>query len=387
MLIIAIGITALVGILTSIDCIKEKITSDWSQMGANTFSLTNKDDNNRGGRGGVRAKAHPNISWQQARTFVADYTYPSKISLSVMASFSAIVKHRSEKTNPNVQVMGSDENYLKTTGYELLAGRNFTQGDVEFGNHVTILGMDVVAKLFKTGENPIGKEVLIGSGRYEVIGVLKQKGNAMGFSGDNQCIVSHSNVRQYFAQPDMNYSLNVYVNDAKELEPAISEAIGLMRTIRKDPAGKEDSVEITKSDNLANQLIDLLSYITGAATIIGIITLLGAAIGLMNIMLVSVTERTREIGVRKAIGASSVAVRMQFLTEAVVISQLGGLLGIILGILLGNLVASIIGGAFLIPWMWILTGVGTCLVVGIASGYYPAQKAANLDPIDALRYE
>lgn len=385
MMIIAVGITALVAILTSIDGIKEKITSDWSRMGANTFSISKQGSQSRGR--GLKAKYYPNISWYEAKAFVGDYSYPSKISLSVLASFAATVKYKSEKTNPNVRVIGSDENYLKTTGYKLLAGRNFTEGDIKHGNHVVIIGMDIVSKLFKTGVYPVGKEILIGSGKYEVIGVLEPKGNAMGFSGDNQCIVSHTNVRQMFSQDDMNYSINVYVNDAQELDPAISEAIGLMRTIRKDQLGKEASIEITKSDNLANQLIDLLSNITGAATIIGVITLLGAAIGLMNIMLVSVTERTREIGTRKAIGASASAIRMQFLTEAIVIGQLGGFLGIILGITLGNVVASIIGGSFLIPWAWIITGVITCFVVGVVSGYYPAQKAAKLDPIEALRHE
>ncbi len=171
------------------------------------------------------------------------------------------------------------------------------------------------------------------------------------------------------------------------MESALGESSGLMRIVRGDRLGAEDSFEIVKSDSLANILIDQIKYVTLAATIIGIITLLGAAIGLMNIMLVSVTERTREIGIRKSLGASQATIRRQFLIEAVVICQLGGLAGIILGVIIGNLMGLAFDGGFIVPWKWIFSGIAVCFVVGILSGLYPAIKAARLDPIDALRYE
>jgi putative ABC transport system permease protein len=167
----------------------------------------------------------------------------------------------------------------------------------------------------------------------------------------------------------------------------IGEATGLFRTIRQDPAGSDNTFEITKSDNIAKMLIENIKYVTLAATIIGLITLAGAAIGLMNIMLVSVTERTREIGIRKAIGATKRVIRNQFLVEAIVIGQMGGLLGIFLGIMIGNVISLLIGSAFIVPWVWIITGVILCFIVALISGIIPAQKAANLDPIESLRYE
>jgi putative ABC transport system permease protein len=179
----------------------------------------------------------------------------------------------------------------------------------------------------------------------------------------------------------------VRTDSPTDIEPAKGEAIGLMRNIRKDRIGAENSFEITQSDSLAGIVIDSISTVTSAAAIIGIITLLGAAIGLMNIMLVSVTERTREIGIRKSLGATRSVIRRQFLTEAIVICQLGGLLGIILGVLIGNLISFAIGGTFIIPWLWIISGVTLCFFVGLLSGIYPAIKASNLDPIEALRYE
>jgi putative ABC transport system permease protein len=185
----------------------------------------------------------------------------------------------------------------------------------------------------------------------------------------------------------MSFAMNVMVSDQENLEPAIGEATGLLRSIRQVPVGLDETFEITKSDNVAKMLIDNLKYVTMAATIIGLITLMGAAIGLMNIMLVSVTERTREIGIRKAIGATRRLIRNQFLVEAVVIGQLGGALGIVLGILIGNVISLAIGSAFIVPWIWIISGVVICFGVALISGIYPAQKAANLDPIESLRYE
>lgn len=385
-LIIAVGIMALVGILTSIDAIATSLSSNFSSMGANTFSIQNRGANIHVGKKGKKAKSYPRISYDQAMDFKDRYRYPALVSISTRATALATLKYRREKTNPNIFVFGIDENYLATAGYSLSKGRNFSAEDIRYGSHGVLIGSEIADKLFPD-TSPLDKQISIGAGKYSVIGVLESKGSGMGFSGDKNAFIPLTNARQYFPRANPTFLLQVMTNDPLSMETASGEATALLRMIRKDPPSEESSFEITKSDSISQMLMENISMVTISATVIGLITLLGAAIGLMNIMLVSVTERTREIGVRKATGASSSVIRNQFLIEAVVICQLGGLLGIVLGIIIGNSVAAIIGAGFIIPWDWMFLGVGLCLIVGLLSGIYPAYKAAKLDPIESLRYE
>jgi len=386
-LIISIGIAALVGILSAIDAAKFAINSNFTMMGANTFSIRNREMNVHIGQNGHKAKRYRSITYDEAVRFTKEYSFPAIPSVSTRASGAGVMKYLSKKTNPNIQVFGADENYLATSGYEIEKGRNFSAQDILYGNHVVLLGKDVIKALFSDKEDPLDKLITIGSGKYKVIGCLKSKGNGSGFGGDKIGILPLNNVRSYFSSPNMTFTISVLVTTQQLMETALNEATGIFRIIRKVPIKEESNFEITKSDTLAQILIGAMGSFSSGATFIAIITLLGAAIGLMNIMLVSVTERTREIGIRKAIGATRKQIRNQFLVEAIVICQIGGLFGILLGMGIGNMVSYSFEVGFLVPWFWIGMGILICMVVGLVSGIYPAAKAARLDPIDALRFE
>lgn len=382
--IIAFGIMALVGILTAIDSIKNSLVEQFTILGANSFSLSSRQFFASDGRENVD---NPEITFREALEFKNEYTFPARVSLRITASGTATVKYKSEKTNPNISVMGTDNNYLFTSGYELEKGRNFSVNEISSNAHVAIIGSSLASDLFKNDPTPLGNIISIGNGKYKVIGILESRGSGFGGGGDRTCILPVTNVRQYFSRPNMDYLITILPDDPKMLNVAVSEATGLFRVIRKLRPGEKNNFAVETSDNLVNLLMDNLKYVTIAATIIGIITLFGAAVGLMNIMLVSVTERTREIGIRKAIGAKSKIIRQQFLFESILIGQFGGLSGIILGIIIGNFVSMAIGSTFIIPWLWIISGILVCLVVGLISGLFPAIKASRVDPIVSLRYE
>ncbi len=381
--IIAFGIMALVGILTAINSIEKSLTRQFTVMGANTFTITNQQLV----RSSRDNKKNPVIDYREARAFKNEFEFPARVAISYTASGTATVKYKSEKTNPNINVIGADEQYLITSGYELAKGRNLTHAEISGNSHVAIIGSTLADKLFKEERERLNKVISVGNGKYKVIGILEERGAGFGSGNDDICILPITNIRQYFTRPNMNFTLTVMPEETEMLEAGISEARGLFRVIRDLKVGEENNFSIGKSDNLVNMFKENMSDVTVAATIIGIITLFGAAVGLMNIMLVSVTERTREVGIRKAIGAKSNIIRQQFLFESIFIGQLGGLVGIILGILIGNLVSLLMNNPFVVPWLWIFMGIIVCLFVGLISGLLPAIKASRVDPIISLRYE
>lgn len=382
--IIAFGIMALVGILTATDSIKASLTDQFTIMGANTFSITNRKLITTGGG---EPSNNPQVKFSEAIQFTREFAFPAKTSIRYNASGTATVKYGSVKTNPNISVTGTDENFLVTSGYKLREGRNFSRNEIVTNAHVAIIGSVLADELFKEESDRVGKVIRVGNGKYKVIGILEKRGSGFGADSDKIVILPITNVRQYFARPGMNYIITILPDDPKMLNIAISEATGLFRAIRNLKIKEESNFEVETSDNLVNLLLENLRYVTLAATIIGIITLFGAAVGLMNIMLVSVTERTREIGIRKAIGAKSIMIRQQFLFESILIGQMGGIAGVVLGIIIGNLVSLVMNTTFIVPWLWILLGILLCFIVGLVSGLVPAIRASRVDPIVALRYE
>jgi len=384
--IIAIGIMALVGILTAIDAIKSSLTNQFTMMGANSFTITSRGMNIEIGNSKSRSKNFSRISYREAEEFKTRFDESAIVSISFNASRGSTVKYGSEETNPTVNLTGSDENNLAVAGYEIEFGRNFSADEIQLSRHFVIIGSDIVKDLFITGVDPLGKEITVAGMKLQVVGVLKSKGSGIG-NPDRVCFMPVTTARQYFSRPNMSFNITVMPVNPLNLDVMTGEAEAIFRIVRNLNPTDESDFNINKSDNIVKMLLENLKYVTLAATIIGIVTLFGAAVGLMNIMLVSVTERTREIGVRKAIGAKTQTIKYQFLFESILISQLGGVFGIILGVLIGNAVSSMLRSNFVVPWIWVLTGVVVCFIVGVASGYAPAVKAANIDPIEALRYE
>ncbi len=385
--IIMFGITALIGILTATEGIKTKMLTSFSEMGSNTFGIKNEGlVRRRGGPRRRRKMENPPITLQQVNSFKKNYEYPAVISVSEMANDIAIVKYQSKKTNPNVRVIAVDENYLKVSGQAIAEGRNFSKAEIESGSDVILLGKDVAEKIFEPGDTAIGKLVSIGSKKFKTVGMLASKGASM-VSNDNQVLIPVLNARYSFPDNTVSYILNVMVSNPEELDLAIDEATGVLRAVRHLRVNDENDFDIAKSERLADQILDQLKYVKIATVVIGILTLIGAGIGLMNIMLVSVNERTREIGISKAIGATKRVIRIQFLTEAVVICQIGGIAGIILGIGMGNVVGIFLQTGFIFPYVWVFSGWAFTFLVGLAAGIYPAIRASELDPVEALRYE
>lgn len=396
--IIALGIMALVGIITAIQAMNQKLTESFSSMGANGFTIRFKERGFRIGNNRqlnvkkktARQQKGSNLSrpitLQEAERFRSLYRYPAQVSLLSFGGNNNNISTAVTKTNPTVALFGSDEGYIELNGFTILWGRNFSPSEVASAAGVCILGNDVAKKLFSDDlSRAVNREVRINNNLYRVIGVLRSRGSTFGFSRDNLAIIGYKNLQR--TDRGNSFSIGIKTTGINRVEEAMGEAEGTLRSIRGLAVTEESNFALERSDSIAEKAIKSLGYITAAVTIVGLITLIGAAIGLMNIMLVAVTERTKEVGLIKAIGGKRAAIHTQFLAEAVLISLAGAVVGIVLGIALGNLFGLLLQTAFVIPWNWIVYGIIICTVVGLAAGVYPAIKAGRLNPIEALRYE
>ncbi len=388
LMIIAIGIMALVGILTAIDSIIFSLSDSFSGMGSNTFTIVPKSQSSGITTHGKLNKRGDDISFQQALAFKERFNLNDAKVAIAMQGPSVEVKNSTKKTNPTIELYGIDENYLQLKGFEVELGRNFSEMEVQNGVNKIIIGLGVVDRLFDNKSNKaLNQQIEINNQRFNIIGILKSKGSGMNKNIDDITLIPLPTAKNYFASDNTNYEITVKVPKIDDLDKTSQEAIGVFRNVRGLKLSEEDDFEIATSDGIVELIKENTVKLRAATIAIGLITLLGAAIGLMNIMLVTVTERTREIGISKALGATRRNILVQFLTEAIVICQLGGIVGIILGIIIGNLVSVLIGGSFIIPWAWIILGFTVCMIVGLISGLYPALKASRMDPIESLRYE
>jgi putative ABC transport system permease protein len=397
--IIAFGIMALIGIITAIAAMNQSLRESFTTLGANAFSVRYKERNIRIGHGndktatkkkGQKEKASNQgkaITYEQAKLFKENYHFPAMVGLQLQNTSNVIASYDTKESNPDIRVIGGDENFLAINGYSLSEGRNLNRLDVESGRNVCFLGTDVAKLLFpKNPSNGLEKIVRVSNIPYRVVGLLKPKGASAFMKMDKVIVTTHTNVKR-MPNASQSYSINVQVGDVQQMDPAIGEATGLLRSIRRLQLSDAENFFIDKSDSVAEVFISLLGSISGSAAAIGLITLIGAAIGLMNIMLVAVTERTKEVGLIKALGGTRKSIRNQFLFESIIISLLGAVFGIILGVLVGNLFSMLLGTGFVVPWGWVITGIIICSVVGLVAGLWPAIKASRLDPIVALRYE
>ena len=386
-LIIAIGITALVGILTVVSALENTLSTDFASMGANTFNINQYENTSRRRGGEEREIINPIISYPEAVAFKNKYKFPlTETSISFTATATAEIKYDSEKTDPENIIVGVDEYFLVNSGLETSSGRNFTGFDIQNNTYTCIVGSDFQKGILKD-VNPIDKIISIRGAKFKVIGVLKEKGSTFGNSQDLRVLIPIQVARSLFTAPNINYTMSIMASQKEMLEQAIDNAVSTMRRVRKLSPVKDNNFAVVRSDDLINRILSITQYLGIASWIIGIITVFGSSIALMNIMIVSVTERTREIGVRKALGAKKSTIAFQFFIETLLIGQMGGLAGIIFGISIGFAIATAIDFVFVIPWGAILSAFITSFAVAIVSGLYPAIKASKLDPIEALRYE
>ena len=382
---IAVGLFSIIIVMTAISAIQNSIETTFNSIGTNNFIIQKWPAIQMGNPHRRRElRNRENLTVKQGEKLREITKLPVAIGISIGRG-GRTIKFRNEKTNPNVSVAGVTYDYFMARDLKVVEGRNFTRSDDEGNKPYAVIGADIVDALFKNID-PIGQIIKVDNFNLEVIGVFEKKGSILGQSQDNFVCIPISVFEKYFGS-ERSASFIVMCKNKESISETMDEVIGALRKIRKVPAGQDNDFEIVTNEQLIEKFNDLTKYFKLGAAVVAFIALLAAGVGIMNIMLVSVTERTKEIGIRKAIGARKQNILTQFVIEAVSLSWFGGMIGIILGVIGGNIVAVALGVSVVVPIDWIVIGLLVTTFVGVAFGVYPAMKAANLDPIEALRYE
>ncbi|HVT73293.1 MAG TPA: ABC transporter permease [Lacunisphaera sp.] len=386
---ITIGVFSVVGVMTAVSALRGSIESGLSFLGSNMFQfakypLINNEGNNR-----RKFDLRRNITLPEAMRYKRLMEDVSDIVCLKAAYRNGVVQatYQNRKTEPGLSFLGTNEHFTESNQFTVELGRNLTSEDVDFARPVVVIGQVVVQKLFPA-ETPLGKQIAIGGHAYRVVGVFESKGNSFGQTQDDIAIIPITRFMSEFGGDQMTVNIATQAPSQVRYNETLDKAITVMRVVRQLKPEDDNDFEVYSNDSLIAWFAKIADAVRAGALVISGIALLAASVGIMNIMLVSVTERTKEIGVRKSIGARKVSILTQFLIEAVVLSLFGCLVGIGLGVIGGDLVARFIFKAEVVfPWDWATIGLVVCTGIGIAAGLYPAMKAANLDPIEALRYE
>jgi putative ABC transport system permease protein len=377
---------SIIGVTTAIGILKRSTSDMLSQLGSETFTVKKFPSIQMGPSDWLKYVKRKPITYEQVKIVRSIAKLPMTVSAELLVA-PMTASFGNTKSDPEFTMYGSDDEFAINHNYDISLGRMLTRQDVEYARNVTVLGQDVVNVLFKGNINPIGRTVVLNAYPFTVVGVFVAKGGGSGASQDALALIPVTNELKYFTDSRSSITTTVRARSQEEMEATEDEIIGAMRTARGVKPGAENDFEVETNSSLVTQFNDLSKYIFYAGIGISAIALLAASIGIMNIMLVSVTERTKEIGIRKALGATKSDIKNQFLTEAVVLCELGGIIGIFLGVGLGNIIAAFMDSPVFIPYEWVGVGLIVCSLVGIVFGLYPALKAANMAPIDALRFE
>jgi len=383
---VVVGIFSIIVIMTIITMLQNSIENGVSQLSKNTFQIQ-KFPAMMGGGPGSRAKFRNREDITMEDFYKLEETLKGvKYIGAEQWQFGKVIKYKNLSTNPNIQIIGETTGGIQTNDWHVEFGRSINEQDVQYSANVCLIGNDVIEKLFP-GIDPIGQTIKVDNYPLMVIGILEQQAQMFGSSRDSRVVLPISTFQNIYGRRSRSVNIMVMSESKENYDDVIESATGHMRTIRKVKPGEENDFDIFSNESMISQINVMTWGIKIGALVVSIIALLAAGVGIMNIMLVSVTERTKEIGIRKAVGAKRSNILTQFLIEAIVLCLIGGFVGILLGVGIGNLAGSFLNAQSAIPYDWVAIGLSLCVLVGIIFGTYPAYKASNLDPIEALRYE